>query len=87
MTKPNMLGALTKVAEDEKAPIGLRVRALESIDRPPAAVLLRIMRHPQTPAKLRALASLAYAAELKRRAKQKDTNMHNKSALLLGLKV
>ena len=86
MSKPTLNGALTRVADDPKAPLGLRVRALASLQHPQIAMLLRIMRHPKTPAKLRALASLAYAAEIKRREKEKNKSMQHESVNSLGLK-
>jgi hypothetical protein len=86
MSKPTLTGALTRTVDDPKAPVGLRVRALESIQHPQIAMLLRIMRHPKTPPKLRALASLAYASEVKRRAKEKNTKMQKHPTNSLGLK-
>ena len=70
MSTPTTIGALTRVADDPKAPVALRVEALKALEHPQIAVLLRIMRHSKSP-KLRAIASLRYVAEMERKAASK----------------
>jgi hypothetical protein len=90
MSKPTTIGTLTRVADDPKAPVALRVQALNALEHPQVAMLLRIMRHSKSP-KLRAIASLKYVAETERKAAKKK---HATSAIqeltsttnLLGLK-
>ena len=71
--------ALTRLVEDDEAPIMARCRALQQIDHPELAVLRRLLVETKTrkkpvPSRLKAIASLAYARELelkKMRKRQK----------------
>ncbi len=68
--------ALSRLVEDEAAPIMARVRALEQIEHPQLAVLRRLLVNSKTrktpvPSKLRAVAALAYAKEMGLRERRK----------------
>jgi hypothetical protein len=61
--------ALIRVVEDEEAPTGLRVRALQEIAHPPLVMLRRLIvdtstRTTPVPARLRAYATIRYAHEV-----------------------
>lgn len=64
--------ALTRLVEDDDAPVMARVRALEQLEHPQLAVLRRILVNSKTrqkpvPSKLRAVAALAYSREIQLR--------------------
>jgi hypothetical protein len=63
--------ALARLAEDDAAPVGARVRALRQLDHPPLALLRRLLvdttRTVPIPSRLKAVATLAYARELQLR--------------------
>ncbi len=61
--------ALSRLIEDDDAPVMARIRALEQIEHPPLAMLRRLLVNSRTrqrpvPSKLKAVAALAYAREL-----------------------
>jgi hypothetical protein len=60
--------ALCRLIEDEAAPVNSRCHALRQLDRPPLALLRRLLvetkRLVPVPANLKAIAALAYAKEL-----------------------
>ncbi len=64
--------ALTRLVEDEDAPVMARVHALEQIQHPELSVLRRLLvnskrRQKPVPSKLKAVAALAYAKEMELR--------------------
>jgi hypothetical protein len=63
--------ALSRLVEDDAAPVGSRVRALRQLDHPPLALLRRLLvdttRTVPIPSRLKAVATLAYARELQLR--------------------
>jgi hypothetical protein len=62
--------ALLRLAEDNDAPVGSRVRALKLVLHPPLSLLRRLLVEPKTPrekeipSRLRAAATLIYAKEM-----------------------
>jgi len=56
-----------RLAENARLAQHVRLAALESISRPPVALLLRLLRNPTTPARLIALAAKKYQTETVRR--------------------
>ncbi len=74
--------ALTRLVEDDDAPVMARVRALQQIEHPELAVLRRLLVNSKTrqkpvPSKLKAVAALAYAQEMELRniRKARKTSM------------
>lgn len=62
--------ALSRLVEDDAAPIGARVRALRELQHPSLKMLRRLLvdtkkRERPVPAKVRALATLRYAEEMR----------------------
>jgi hypothetical protein len=62
--------ALSRLVEDDAAPIGARVRALHELRHPSLKMLRRLLvdtkkRKRPVPAKVRALATLRYAEEMR----------------------
>jgi len=69
--------ALTRLVEDDDAPVMARVHALEQIAHPQLAVLRRLLvktRQKPVPSKLKAVAALAYAQELQLRRIRRERN-------------
>lgn len=81
--------ALARLVEDDGAPVGSRVRALRQLDDPPLSMLRRLLvesakRTVPVPARLKAVAALAYARELqlrKHRPHKRKTAEHSANAL------
>lgn len=64
--------ALARLVEDDEAPVMPRCEALRQLQRPPLTLLRRLLvdtdkRSKPVPAKLRAIAALAYAREIQLR--------------------
>ncbi|MGD0181622.1 MAG: hypothetical protein ABSC15_17560 [Terriglobales bacterium] len=64
--------ALARLVEDEEAPVGARCRALRQLAHPPLLLLRRLLvdtakRTKPVPARLRAIAALAFAHEVQLR--------------------
>jgi hypothetical protein len=62
--------ALHRLAEDDAAPVGARMRALRGLPHPSLKMLMRLLvdtkkRKRPVPAKIRALAALRYAEEIR----------------------
>lgn len=86
--------ALTRLVEDDEAPIMARCRALQQLKHPELAVLRRLLVETKTrqkpiPSRLKALASLAYARELElkkmRKLQKAQTTQNTKSDNALGI--
>lgn len=85
--------ALSRLVEDDSAPIMARVRALRQIDHPELAMLRRLLVQSKTPrkkpvpGKLAALATLKYAREieLKRIRKLQKPHSSKSNANALGI--
>ena len=79
-----------RIVADPGAPTKLRIQALSKLDSPQHALLIRLMRNPNTPAKLRAWVNLRYAELMERKAKQKSAQEKKQEPLnttnILGLK-
>jgi hypothetical protein len=76
--KPDTLNG--RLAENRKAPLRVRLKALQSIERPSMALLYRLTHAPDTPAKLYAVAASLYEVahlrkELRTRAKQQKNRI------------
>src|SRR5215469_4536631 len=62
MSYPTGQALMATIAEDESLPTGLRIAVIRDKSyRPTAQSLLRIIRNPNTPPKLKAVATLRYS--------------------------
>ena len=86
--------ALTRLVEDDEAPIMARCSALQQLKHPELAMLRRLLVETKTrkkpvPSRLKALASLAYARELElkrmRKLQKAQTTKATKSDNALGI--
>ena len=62
--------ALSRLVEDDAAPVGARIRALRELPHPSVKMLMRLLvetkqRKRPVPAKIRALAALRYSEEIR----------------------
>ncbi len=82
--------ALVRLVGDSAAPLMDRIRALKQLDHPPLAMLRRLLVNSKTrrvpvPAKLKAVAALAYARELQERKVQNALRSEEKRPNPLGI--
>ena len=77
--------ALARLAEDEDAPMGTRCKALRQLAHPPLSLLRRLLvdtskRNKPVPAKLKAIAALAYVREIALRKNHPARRQRQESA-------
>ena len=74
--------ALARTVEDEKVPLMLRYRALQELEQPSLSLLRRLLvpsaNRKTIPAKLRALASLKYAAAIRAQNARRERRLLEK---------
>lgn len=69
------------LAENPKAPIKVRVRALESMQRPSLSLLYRLIHNPNTPAKLYAVAANKYETAILRKELREHARREKKETV------
>lgn len=84
------VSALSRVVEDENAPVALRCAALQQIQRPTLALLRRILvdteaRTKPVPSRLKAIAALAYAREIQLRKLRPRRTQKTQDVNALGI--